>query len=144
DVDLSQLQAQLEPTRLSGDVRVDRDRLEVDLRDESREDIGVAGALRVEAQTLHIERARLRSRAGTLEASGSTTVSAPWRVDLAGRFAELDPARLEATLLNFSVLEAPARLAQWSGRIGGSWSARGQAWPDPSLDTRLAVESGRL
>ncbi len=143
-VDLSQLQQQFERTRISGDVRVDRDRLELDLSDASRDDIGVAAALRIEAQTLLVERARLRSRAGTLEASGSTTVSAPWRVDLAGRFADLDPARVEATLVQFGVLEAPARLAQWSGRIGGSWSAKGQAWPEPSLDTRLAVESGQL
>lgn len=144
DVDLSQLHAGLERTRLSGELRVDRDRLEVDLGDASREDIRLAATLRIDGQALRIERARLRSRAGSLEASGSTTLAQPWQVDLAGRFAELDPAGVETMLARFGVLEAPARLAQWSGRIGGSWSARGRAWPEPSLDTRLAVESGLL
>ncbi len=144
EVDLSQLHAGLQRTRLSGELRVDRDRLEVDLADASREEVALAATLRIEGQALRIERARLRSRAGTLEASGSTTLAAPWQVELAGRFAELDPAGVEAALARFDLREAPARLARWSGRIGGSWSARGRAWPEPSLDTRLAVESGQL
>ncbi len=144
DVDLAQLQTQLETTRLDGELHADGDRLELDVADASREDIGLAASLRVDEQTLYIERARLRSAAGSLSASGSTTTAAPWRIDLAGRFASLDPARIEALLLRLDVLGAPARLAQWGGRIGGSWSARGRAWPEPSLETSAAVDSGSL
>jgi len=144
DVDLAQLQTQLERTRLGGTLRADRDRLGLDLVDASREDIGLAALLRLDGETLRIERARLRSPAGSLAASGSTTMAAPWRIDLAGRFAELDPARVEALLLRLGVLGAPALLAQWGGRIDGRWSARGRAWPEPSLATELAVESGSL
>ncbi|HEY0879518.1 MAG TPA: translocation/assembly module TamB domain-containing protein [Zeimonas sp.] len=144
NVDLSQLQTQLAATRLGGTVRADRDRLEIDLVDASREDIGLAAALRLEGPTLRIDRARLRSAAGSLAASGSTTMAAPWRIDLAGRFADLDPARVEALLGRLGALGGPARLGPWGGRIGGSWSARGQAWPAPSLETTLAVEAGQL
>jgi translocation and assembly module TamB len=144
DVDLSQLQTQLGGTRLGGELRAERDRLELDLADASREDIGLAAALRIESDRLHIERARLRSAAGSLAASGSTTTSSPWQVDLAGRFEAIDPARIEALLARLRVLGAPPRLQQWDGSLGGRWSARGRAWPDPSLATRLAVESGAL
>ncbi|MBW7923111.1 MAG: translocation/assembly module TamB domain-containing protein [Burkholderiaceae bacterium] len=144
DVDLSQLQTQLGRTRLGGELRAGRDRLELDLADASREDIGLAAALRIESDRLHIERARLRSVAGALAASGSTTTTSPWQVDLAGRFEAIDPARVEALLARLRVLGAPLRLQQWDGSLGGRWSARGRAWPDPSLATRLAVETGAL
>lgn len=144
DVDLSRLQSRLGKTRLGGTVRADRDRLGLDVADAGREGIGLAASLRIDGELLRIDDARLRSAAGSLAASGSTTMAAPWRVDLAGRFVELDPARVEALLVRVGMLGAPARLQQWSGRIGGRWSARGRAWPDPSLDTRLAVETGGL
>lgn len=144
DIDLSQLQTQLDKTRLGGTLRVDGERLELDVADASRENIGLAASLRVEGDRLRIERARLRSAAGSLEASGSTSMSSPWRVDLAGRFERLDPARVEALLARLGVLGAPPRLQQWGGNLGGRWAARGQAWPDPSLETSLAVESGAL
>ena len=144
DVDLSQLDSRLEKTRLGGTLRAERDRLHVDLGDASREDIGLAASLRVDGDLLRIDDARLRSVAGSLAASGSTTMKAPWQVDLAGRFGELNPAGVEALLARLGVLGAPARLQRWSGRIGGRWSARGRAWPEPSLDTGLAVESGGL
>ncbi|MCD6681356.1 MAG: translocation/assembly module TamB domain-containing protein [Burkholderiaceae bacterium] len=144
DVDLSQLHTQLDETRLGGTLRVDGDRLELDVADASREDIGVTASLRIEADRLRIERARLRSAAGSLEVSGSTSTSSPWHVDLAGRFERLDPARIEALLARLGVLGAPPRLQQWGGKLGGRWTARGRAWPDPSLETSLAVESGVL
>jgi len=144
DVDLSQLQTQLDKTRLGGTLRIDGDRLELDVADASRENIGLAASLQIEGDRLRIERARLRSAAGSLEASGSTSTSSPWRVDLAGRFERLDPARIEALLARLGVLGAPPRLQQWGGNLGGRWAASGQAWPEPSLTTTLAVESGAL
>jgi len=144
DVDLSQLQTQLDTTRLAGTLRADGDRVELDVADASRENIGLAASLGVDGDRLRIERARLRSAAGALEASGDTSMSSPWRVDLAGRFEQLDPARIEALLARLGVVGAPPRLQQWRGNLGGRWTARGQAWPEPSLETSLAVESGAL
>ncbi|MCO5101198.1 MAG: translocation/assembly module TamB domain-containing protein [Burkholderiaceae bacterium] len=143
-VDLSALQTQLEKTRLGGTVRAGGDRLELDLADASRENIGLAATLQIDGTTLRIDSAQLRSAVGTLTASGSATMAQPWNVDLAGRFVELAPARVEALLARLSVLDAPTRLQQWDGSIGGNWSARGRAWPDPALETTLAVESGEL
>lgn len=144
DVDLSQLRTDLGTTRLSGSIRAERDRFEIDLADASRDDIGLASAFRLGESMLHLDRARLRTPAGTLEASGSAALVEPWRVDLAGGFAGLDPAGLENLLLRFGALSGSARLADYGGRIDGSWSARGRAWPDPALETTLVVASGDL
>lgn len=144
DVDLSRLRAELGATRLSGSIRVDRERLDADLVDASREDIGLAAALRLAGSTLQVERARLRTPVGALEASGRAALAEPWRIDLAGRFAELDPAGAEAMLVRFGVLAGPARLADWGGRVGGAWTVRGRAGPEPALETSLSVESGVL
>lgn len=144
DIDLSQLRGDLGGTRLSGSIQADRDRFEIDLADTGREEIGLRSAFRLGEAMLHLDRARLRTSAGVLETSGSASLAEPWRVDLAGRFEGFDPAGLETLLLRFGALSGPARLAGYGGRIGGSWSARGRAWPDPALRTTLVVASGDL
>lgn len=169
DIDLSQIATTLQPTRLRGEVRVEDATFEVALEDAGRADVGVHARVRVDGDVLRIERARMRTSAGVLTASGTATTSSPHRIELDGRFTDLDPAaaaRLAQTLVAPAGAStgaaggtnapggadatagafglSPETLARLGGRLTGSWSARGQAWPDPQLRTRLAVERGTL
>lgn len=144
DVDLAQWQTRLEKTRLGGRIVVDGERLDAEVQDASRENIALATRLRLDGETLRIERARLGTPAGVLEAAGSASLAAPYRVDVQGRFAELDPERVEALAMRLGLLAGEPRLPGWGGRIGGSWAAQGEAWPALQLRTRLAIEQGAI
>jgi len=145
DVDLSALHGDWASTRLAGSVRVERDRLQADIADTGRfvPGAGLTLAVRFDDEQLQIGSARLKTDAGTLEARGSATLAAPWRVDLDGRFSALDPAGFGALLAQAGLSEA-ALPADWHGRLDGTWGARGRAWPDPQLATRLTVAPGTL
>lgn len=157
-VDLSQIATTLQPTRLRGDVRVEDSAFEVALADSSRADIGLNAQGRVDGDVLQVERARMRTGAGMLDASGSATTASPYRIEFDGRFTDLDPAgalQLAQTLVargppgggdarGGALGLDPALLERLNGRLTGSWSARGQAWPELRLQTRLAVERGTL
>lgn len=145
DVDLSALQGNRASTRLSGTVRVERDRLQADIADAGRAvpGGGLALAMRLDGAWARIDTARLRTAAGTLEVRGSAALAAPWRVDLDGRFSGLDPAGAGALLVRAGWLDA-APSDDWHGRLDGTWGARGRVWPDPELATRLTVAAGTL
>ncbi|HMN64406.1 MAG TPA: translocation/assembly module TamB domain-containing protein [Burkholderiaceae bacterium] len=150
-VDLSQLASGLDPTRLAGTVSVDGPAFELDLADAARHGIAATALARVEAGRLRIERARLDTPAGSVSTRGTVALAAPWTIDVDGAFGDLDPAGVFALR---SVLGA--RAARWGddlppqwtsrlrGRLTGTWAAQGVAWPDPLLQTRVAIDRSVL
>jgi translocation and assembly module TamB len=151
DVDLSQLWSALEPTRLRGQASLDDSALALEVSDARRQGITASARAQVEGERLRVERAQLRTSAGTLSARGTTSLAAPWRIDLSGEFGELDPARVaavQAALAGTRTSAVPdaaqAWLSRFPGSVGGHWSARGEAWPDPLLDARIVVDRGQL
>ncbi|RPH61302.1 MAG: hypothetical protein EHM83_13185, partial [Burkholderiales bacterium] len=165
DVDLSQLASGLEKTRLRGTISSEDATFGLDLTDATRQGIAASARVRVDGERLSIERAQLGTSAGTVSASGTASIAAPWRIDLNGEFRELDPAGVVALRAVLGASSATPRAAsgdarearsapgaevpqQWlarlHGRLSGTWAAQGTAWPDPLLGTRIVVDRGML
>lgn len=151
DVDLSRLASGLEETRLSGEIRVDDAAIGLELADATRHGVSAALRARLDEPLLRVDEVRLGTPAGSVSARGTTSLEAPWRIDLSGEFRELDPAGLLAlrAVLGRLAARADAQLApEWvarlRGQLSGNWAAQGIAWPDPKLRTRVVIDRGVL
>ena len=151
DVDLSRLASGLEQTRLSGEIRVAEAAIGLELADATRHGVSAALRARLDEPLLRVDEARVATPAGSVSARGTTSLAAPWRIDLSGEFRELDPAGLLALRAVLGRLAAGADLQlapEWAarlrGQLSGSWAAQGVAWPDPQLHARLVVDRGVL
>ena len=149
DVDLSGIASRLQATRLSGTIRVEDTAFDLEVADASRRGIAAGVRARIEGERLQVERARLQTPAGTVSGSGRVELAAPYAVDVSGEFDRLDPAAALALQQALGGPPPPQWLsAQWlarlEGALSGRWAAKGQAWPDPALATRLVIERGVL
>lgn len=151
EIDLSQLASGLAKTRLAGTLKLDGAAFDLDLADATRRGISASALARIDAMQLRVERARLETPAGSVSARGNAALAAPWKIDLEGDFSELDPAGAFALRTVFGASAArfgadlpESWIARARGRLAGRWAAQGIAWPEPLLQTRLAVERGRL
>ena len=127
------------PARLGGEIALDAERLEFSLTDANRRDLSLAGAASLQGERLRIAALKLRTPSGSVDAAGSARWQAPWQVDLEGRFAGLDPARLAA----IAGVELPEQAAALSG-LAGDWAAKGEVAPALALDSRLRIAEGRF
>src|SRR5690606_4780560 len=109
------------------------------LTDANRRDLSLAGAASLQGERLRIAALKLRTPSGSIDAAGSARWQAPWQVDLEGRFAGLDPARLAA----IAGVELPEQAAALSG-LAGDWAAKGEVAPALALDSRLRIAEGRF
>ncbi|MBN9427948.1 MAG: translocation/assembly module TamB domain-containing protein [Burkholderiales bacterium] len=147
DVDLSRWAASLARTQLRGDVAADGTAFTIDLADASRAGIALAAQAALDGEVLRATRAQLRTPGGQLSFKGSVGLQAPYQVDVAGDFSELDPAaayRLQALLGLAAATDEPVWLPRLQGRLSGNWAASGCAWPQPQLTTRLGSVRGTL
>jgi len=149
DVDLSQIASGLESTRLGGTIGANAGAFELDLTDPTRRGIAARAQARVDGERLRLARAQFDTPAGSVSARGTLALAAPWNVDLEGEFRDLDPAgafglrsALGASAARFGADVPPEWISRLRGRLTGSWSAQGRAWPDPVLKSRLVVDSG--
>ena len=138
-LDPSKAHRQAWPAKLGGEIALDAERIDFTLTDSNRRDLGLSGAASLQGERLQIASLTLRTPSGSIEAAGSARWQAPWQVDLAGRFAGLDPARLAA----IAGVELPGQAALLRG-LGGEWAARGEVAPALALDTRLKIGAGQF
>ena len=119
DVDLSQFAAGIGRTRLAGRARADGRRLEFDLADGVRGGVAIGALLRVEGQSLAIERAEMHAIPGLgdakLDVAGSVGLQAPYVASLEGHYSGLDPAKLPAVLAQLAGDGAGTRAAAGAG-----------------------------
>ncbi|TXL68662.1 translocation/assembly module TamB domain-containing protein [Zeimonas arvi] len=127
------------PARLGGEIALDAGRLEFSLTDADRRNLSLAGAAILQGERLRIASSKLRTPSGSIDVAGSARWQAPWQIDLEGRFAGLDPARLAA----IAGVELPAQVAALSG-LAGDWAAKGEVAPVLALDSRLRITEGRF
>jgi translocation and assembly module TamB len=128
-IDLQRAHAALRPTALRGEVRVApaRGGLAFDGRLSDGELSLDAQALLV-GERLSIARARLQAREGIAEFAGSAGIAPPYRFDLAGTVARLDPARFA---------DVP------EGLLNGRWRVTGEAGPEPSVEAEASLSDSR-
>jgi translocation and assembly module TamB len=128
-IDLQRAHAALRPTALRGEVRVapERGGLALDGRLSDGELSLDVQALLVD-ERLSIARARLQAREGIAEFAGSAGIASPYRFDLAGTVARLDPARFA---------DVP------EGLLNGRWRVTGEAGPTPSVEAEASLSDSR-
>jgi translocation and assembly module TamB len=128
-LDLSRAYTGLLPTALKGalHLRPDRGGLAFDTRLADREMVLEATA-RLADDLLTLSSASLRVRDGVAQVRGTVGTVAPFRFDLSGQLARLDPARFA---------DVPA------GLLNGDWSAKGQVGPALTADIALSLAASR-
>jgi translocation and assembly module TamB len=128
-LDLQRAHAALRPTALRGELRVvpDRGGLAFEGRLADGE-LSLEGQARLADQRLSIARAKLQARDGVAEFTGSAGIAAPWRFELDGTVAKLDPARFA---------DVP------EGLLNGRWRVAGEAGARPSVDADVSLADSR-
>jgi translocation and assembly module TamB len=128
-IDLQRAHAALRPTAMRGELRVapERGGLALDGRLSDGELSLDAQAL-LRDERLSIARARLQARDGVAEFAGSAGLASPYRFDLAGTVARLDPARFA---------DVP------EGLLNGRWRVVGEAGPKPSAEAEASLADSR-
>jgi hypothetical protein len=77
---------------------------------------------------VNIVRARLQARDGVAEFAGSAGIASPYRFDLVGTVARLDPARFA---------DVP------EGLLNGRWRVAGEAGPKPFVEADASLVDSR-
>jgi translocation and assembly module TamB len=128
-LDLQRVHGALRPTELRGTVRVrpEADGLAFDARLADRE-LALEAQARWADDTVRISRARLQARDGVAEFSGTAGTASPYRFELAGSVARLDPARFA---------DLPP------GLLNGSWQVAGSVEPQPSVRASMRLADSR-
>jgi translocation and assembly module TamB len=128
-LDLQRAHAALRPTALRGELRVvpDRGGLAFEGRLADGE-LSLEGQARLADQRLSIARAKLQARDGVAEFTGNAGIAAPWRFELDGTMAKLDPARFA---------DVP------EGLLNGRWRVAGEAGARPSVDAEVSLADSR-
>jgi len=128
-LDLQRVHGALRPTELRGTVRVrpEADGLAFDARLADRE-LALEAQARWAGDVLRIARARLQARDGVAEFSGTAGTASPFRFELAGTVARLDPARFA---------DLPP------GLLNGSWQAAGSVEPRLSVRASMRLADSR-
>ncbi|HMS79525.1 MAG TPA: hypothetical protein PKC20_08345, partial [Burkholderiaceae bacterium] len=91
-------------------------------------ELSLEGRARLEGERLDVERARLQARDGVAELTGRIQVATPYRFDLSGTVARLDPSR-------FAALPP--------GLLNGRWRAGGVAAPAPEVGASVELADSR-
>jgi translocation and assembly module TamB len=128
-IDLQRAYTALRPTALRGEVRVapERGGLALDGRLSDGELSLDARALLLD-ERVNIVRARLQARDGVAEFAGSAGIASPYRFDLVGTVASLDPARFA---------DVP------EGLLNGRWRVAGEAGPKPFVEADASLVDSR-
>ena len=128
-LDLQRVHGVLRPTALRGTLRVrpEADGLAIDARLADRE-LALEAQARWADDVVRIAQARLQARDGVAEFKGRAGTASPFRFELAGRVARLDPSRF-------------AKLPP--GLLNGTWDATGSVEPKPSVRASLRLTDSR-